>query len=180
MESIFWNEEWRDVIVANHPEVNTYKVSNYGRVKNTANNPDGDLMKQADIKGYKVVVLKLPNKKNMANYVHKLVATAFLENDDEFKTFVTHVDFNKGNNNVMNLKWVTPSESARHHRTNPSRSKRKVTNAKLTETQVKRIKKLLARNPKTRLKLIAKQFGITHTQLNRIRRGENWSHVSVD
>ncbi len=41
------------------------------------------------------------------------------------------------------------------------------------------IKKLL-KNEKNRLKMIAKQFGITHTQLNRIRSGENWKHVTID
>ena len=29
-------------------------------------------------------------------------------------------------------------------------------------------------------KMIAKQFGITHTQLNRIRSGENWGYVVVE
>jgi len=33
---------------------------------------------------------------------------------------------------------------------------------------------------KTRLKTIAKQFGITHTQLNRIRSGENWKNVTIE
>jgi hypothetical protein len=28
--------------------------------------------------------------------------------------------------------------------------------------------------------MIAKQFGITHTQLNRIRSGENWGYVKID
>jgi DNA-binding Xre family transcriptional regulator len=32
----------------------------------------------------------------------------------------------------------------------------------------------MLRSDKNRLKMIAKQFGITHTQLNRIRSGENW------
>jgi hypothetical protein len=41
------------------------------------------------------------------------------------------------------------------------------------------IKKLL-RNNKNRLKMIARQFGITHTQLNRIRSGENWKYVVLE
>jgi DNA-binding Xre family transcriptional regulator len=41
------------------------------------------------------------------------------------------------------------------------------------------IKKML-QNESTRLKMIAKQFGITHTQLNRIRSGENWGYVTVE
>ena len=57
---------------------------------------------------------------------------------------------------------------------------RKITNAKLDETKVKLIKKILQRDNKTRLKMIAKRFGISHTQLNRIRSGENWGHVTID
>ena len=41
------------------------------------------------------------------------------------------------------------------------------------------IKKML-KSDKNRLKMIAKQFGITHTQLNRIRSGENWKNVKID
>jgi len=70
-----------------------------------------------------------------------------------------------------------------HNRNNPNLKNRpqprQTSNYKLTETKVKIIKKLL-RNDKNRLKMIAKQFGITHTQLNRIRSGENWKHVTID
>ncbi|MFT4033894.1 MAG: hypothetical protein QM669_15880, partial [Siphonobacter sp.] len=57
----------------------------------------------------------------------------------------------------------------------PKRTK----NYKLTESKVLMIKKML-KSDKNRLKMIAKQFGITHTQLNRIRSGENWGHVKVE
>jgi transcriptional regulator with PAS, ATPase and Fis domain len=57
----------------------------------------------------------------------------------------------------------------------PKRTK----NYKLTETKVIMIKKML-QHDNTRLKMIAKQFGITHTQLNRIRSGENWGYVKID
>jgi DNA-binding Xre family transcriptional regulator len=33
---------------------------------------------------------------------------------------------------------------------------------------------------KVKLKIIAKQFGISHTQLNRIKNGENWADVKAD
>jgi DNA-binding Xre family transcriptional regulator len=48
----------------------------------------------------------------------------------------------------------------------------------LTEGKVMLIKQML-RSDKSRLKMIAKQFGITHTQLNRIRSGENWKQVKL-
>jgi len=36
------------------------------------------------------------------------------------------------------------------------------------------------RRGKNPLYKIAREFGITHTQLNRIRKGENWGHVTID
>jgi hypothetical protein len=30
------------------------------------------------------------------------------------------------------------------------------------------------------VRLIAKQFGISETQLYRIKSGENWSHIKID
>jgi uncharacterized protein YjcR len=42
------------------------------------------------------------------------------------------------------------------------------------------IKKLLAKpNRTTRLKMIAKQFGVSEMQISRIKSGENWSHIKV-
>jgi hypothetical protein len=45
---------------------------------------------------------------------------------------------------------------------------------------VKVIKKMLQSENRTRLRVIAKRFGISHTQLNRIRSGENWGSVQPD
>ena len=52
---------------------------------------------------------------------------------------------------------------------------------KLTSSVVKIIKKrILNPNRKTRMKIIAKQFGISEMQLYRIKSGENWGHITVD
>ena len=49
----------------------------------------------------------LPNK-----YIHRMVATAFVHNDDpDTKTCVDHLDGNKHNNHYSNLEWVTRSEN---------------------------------------------------------------------
>ena len=51
---------------------------------------------------------------------------------------------------------------------------------KLTVTKVMLIKKLLAKpEQRTRLKMIAKQFGVSEMQIRRIKSGENWSHVKI-
>jgi hypothetical protein len=49
---------------------------------------------------------------------------------------------------------------------------------KLTTDRVKMIKRKLAAG-KTRMKILAKQFGISEMQLYRIKSGANWGHVTI-
>lgn len=60
--------------------------------------------------GYLAVSSKhLPEK-----YLHRIVAKAFVYNDDPInKTDVDHIDGNKHNNLPSNLEWVTKSENQR-------------------------------------------------------------------
>ena len=63
-------------------------------------------------KGYKYVTLsKNRNKKN--NYIHRLVASAFIENPDNLKE-ADHIDRTRANNCVSNLRWVSTSTSRRN------------------------------------------------------------------
>ena len=45
--------------------------------------------------------------------VHRLVAETFLDNPEN-KPFVDHIDRDRHNNNVSNLRWVTSSENNRN------------------------------------------------------------------
>lgn len=54
--------------------------------------------------------------------VHRLVALAFIPNPDN-KQFVDHIDTNRLNNNVSNLRWTTISENANNPNTIANRYK---------------------------------------------------------
>lgn len=179
----FWNETWKLIPFEGVENPPHYEVSNYGRLRSFQSNPDGDLIKGSVIQGYKSLNIRLVGNKTANRYVHKLVADFFLKQASPEHKFVIHLDYDKHNNHYENLRWVTREEMYDHNRENPELKNRKpprqTKNYKLNEGKVKMIKKMLKSN-KSRLKMIAKQFGITHTQLNRIRSGENWGHVKIE
>ena len=53
-------------------------------------------------------------------YVHRLVALAFIDNPDN-KPTIDHIDRDKNNNCVENLRWATQSEQ--EYNKNPNRKK---------------------------------------------------------
>lgn len=182
--SSFWNEKWVEIPFKEVENPPHYQVSNYGRLKSFQNDTiNGDIIGGSKIQGYKSLNIRAKGNKSLNRYVHKLVAEFFLKKDSDEKKFVIHLDHDKLNNHWENLKWVTRDEMTIHNRENPAvKDKvipRRTKNYKLTESKVIMIKKML-KSDKNRLKMIAKQFGITHTQLNRIRSGENWGHVKLD
>lgn len=102
-------EEWKDILGYE----GLYEVSSYGRVKSLKRFKVGeDRIKKPTIHkdGYKYIMLWKGNKPKRVP-VHRLVATAFLENK-ELKPEVDHIDTCRTNNNVENLRWVTRYENA--------------------------------------------------------------------
>lgn len=89
-----------------------YTISEEGVVFNTKTNKElkGTIARNE----YRTVQFTI-NGKARSLMVHRLVAEAFLENDNpNSKTVVHHIDGNKHNNNINNLQWVTLSENAKH------------------------------------------------------------------
>lgn len=83
-----------------------YYISNKGNIKNKKGKP----IKASDNgKGYMFVFLCRNGEKHSA-YVHRLVANAFLEKKNK-DLVVNHKDYNRANNNVENLEWLTIKEN---------------------------------------------------------------------
>lgn len=179
METTFKAERWKEIDFETNLPHDKYEVSHLGRVKSYAIDKNrGRVLKGGNVNGYRCITVKFGEDITRQYYVHRLVAETFLKKENKGQHYVIHLDYEKQNNSIYNLKWVTEEELVNHNNKNPEVLRRRTTGYKLTESDVRVIKRLL-KTHKTRLSMIAKRFGITHTQLNRIRSGENWGHVEA-
>lgn len=100
------NEVWRGIV--GFPR---YEVSNLGRVRSISYMRTGKvkILKQYKKVGYFQVCLMLNGRANYRQ-IGRLVALTFIPNPDN-KPCVDHIDTNKENNRVENLRWVTYKEN---------------------------------------------------------------------
>jgi hypothetical protein len=92
-------ENWKII-----DENNNYEVSTEGNIRNKKT---GKILKPWNAgKGYKMIWLGA----GMKRYIHRLVGIAFLENINNC-TDIDHIDRNKHNNKLQNLRWVTKQQN---------------------------------------------------------------------
>lgn len=119
------NEQWRDIDGYD----GMYQVSDLGRVRSHKSGEWKVMRPSKTGSGYlKVVLCKDKQKKN--RMIHRLVAQAFITNDDETKIYINHIDECKQNNRIWNIEYCTASynntyNNIHHRRINYKQSKLK-------------------------------------------------------
>ena len=97
--------EWRTV-----KEYSNYEVNQFGQIRHKKRK---QILKPRSNKGgYQYVNFKIDGK-NINFAVHRIVANAFIPNPNGY-TEVNHKDYDRMNNCVDNLEWVTSSQNKVH------------------------------------------------------------------
>tara|TARA_R110000822_G_scaffold224614_1_gene357557 strand:- start:138 stop:713 length:576 start_codon:yes stop_codon:yes gene_type:complete len=91
-----------------------YSVSNLGRIRCDTTNKIRKPSK--DTNGYYIVLMyNSIDKVNKCKSVHRLIAQAFIPNLEN-KELIDHIDGNRTNNILSNLRWATSQENARNRK----------------------------------------------------------------
>ena len=126
------------------------------------------LRPSTDQKGYRRLILK----SGKTRFIHRLVMQTFVGPCPEGKE-VCHNDGNPSNNCLHNLRYDTRSKNQldrNRHGTFPKGEK--TSSAKLTEQDIRSI-----RMDSRSHRAIARDYGVVHGTIGRIKRKQNWAHV---
>lgn len=181
-------EIWKQIPLPKGSTNKNYAVSNHGRLASFDKDiSDVYVLKTHDHEGYSVCTIKV-GEKSKALFPHQLIGLTFLKKSSPKQKFVIHLDYDKKNNHISNLKWATPKELSEHSKKSPhvlEAIKRRVYTGshakKLDEKKVTQLKKEIW-NPKRKatMKQLAEKYGIAEMNLYRIKSGELWYHIHVD
>lgn len=127
-------------------------------------------------KGYLRVALTGTDGKQKRLYVHRLVASAFI-GFSEFKQ-VNHIDFNRKNNIVTNLEWVTCKENISHSVINGRNAfGERIHTSVLSPESVEFIRRnYIPRDKKFGARAMAKKFGVYHSAITKVIHNITWKH----
>lgn len=114
-EKTICDEAWREV----NGYDGIYEISNKGRIRSNPRKvwnytkPGRILKPYRKGNGYFQITLRGGTKYEKHAYIHRLVAEAFIPNPKNLPQ-VNHKDFDKANNCVENLEWVSAQENILH------------------------------------------------------------------
>ena len=160
MEKNIKSERWKEIDFESNLPHDKYEVSHLGRAKSYAiDKENGRVLKGGNVNGYRCITVKFGDDITRQYYVHRLVAETFLKKDNKEQHYVIHLDYKKQNNIIYNLHWATEQELVAHNNKNPEVVKRRTTGYKLTEADVRVIKRLLHYTYSTQSNKVRRELG---------------------
>jgi hypothetical protein len=179
-------ETWKPLVFAGWKQLrNRYAVSNQGRIASYKKDPlkDGKLLSGSLTTGYRTLNLHRPSNKGTL-YIHREMAKLFLKKPGPQHKYVVHVNHNKLDNKLKNLRWATLDKMIDHQQDSPAKMAYKEKQAnraeglKLTAAQVKKIKSVLSSKKRNiTIKQLAKNYSVSEMTMYRIKSGENWGRI---
>lgn len=161
-----------------------YKISDVGDVYSYKHNKVQILKPDVNKKNYHRVRLS-KNGKIKAYMVHQLVAIHFLENPMNLLE-VNHINWDKSNNNVLNLEWVSHSTNIEHALVNnlmkgPKNVKGEKNNKNKFPEPIIREVKILLKNGVRAKDIIRRypMFPFTQQNLYDIKSGKAWGWLEI-
>lgn len=152
-----------------------YEISNFGFVRNAKTLHVRNIAVLRN--GYASIYLKT-NGVGRNFLIHRLVASAFISSPPFRDAQCNHIDFNKLNNCVGNLEWVSASENQRHTiasgRKNMPRGECSP-HAKLTCKTVLRARSLHGCGHS--IASLAKKFLVSEMTISDAIKRRTWAHV---
>lgn len=149
-------EVWKDIYIFKNDEVydyrNLYQISNKGQIKSLHNGKEKILKQYTNNKGYYMIDLH-KNGSVKKFTVHFLVASMFILNTEN-KEEIDHIDTNKSNNNVENLRWVTRQENLSNE-VSKTKHKKAMSNRMFTDEWKENIGKAVKGKNNPRAKKVA-------------------------
>lgn len=177
-------EEWKDIIEYE----GFYQVSTLGRIKSlnrlakvrggAFRKVKSSILKLRLNKGYCIVDLN-HNLIKTTHQVHRLVAIAFIPNDEK-KPVINHKDFNRSFNYYLNLEWCSYKENTEHASENNRFNPKKGDNhskSKLSEQKVLAIRRLYSMNPNYNRFSLASKLNVDESTIRNVINRKHFKHI---
>lgn len=153
-----------------------YEIYSDGKI--WSNYKKGFMTPIKDKDGYLKIQLSGGTRNNKITIkIHKLVLIHFgpTPPTDIKDLTVNHIDFNKENNCISNLEWMSRTDNTKNRQSNPIGEKNP--SAKLTQKDVIEIINLLQTSSLT-LQEIGDKYNVHKTTILKIKQGKTWKQIN--